>query len=336
MNWIKKNPHLLALAVLALALVASSVLIYLNTRSFDQKFASAMTPVTPDTKVTPLDIKVITTAEENALSPKTWRGQGLFIPEQYVIDSATNMPKKNKDASFYKDSLTKADIPNAWFDKYHLKTDDPNVPFADSDKDGFTNEDEWRGTGSTPGANSTDPNDPKSHPPYYTKLFLKQFVNVPFRLRFQGFEGDNPKAPKPDDTFQINALDLRQPSQFLKIGDMVPGTKFKLQKYEYKEVKDPKTDADVDVSELTLLDTESNEPIVLIKGIIVRAPDTSGVFIYEWPQPPITFSVKRFGKFVLLPDKDKFYKLLDINEKGALIETPSGEKVTILPDPRIH
>ncbi len=38
MNWIKKNPHLLTLCILALILIASSVMVVLNAQAFDEKF----------------------------------------------------------------------------------------------------------------------------------------------------------------------------------------------------------------------------------------------------------------------------------------------------------
>ena len=249
------------------------------------------------------------------------------------------MPKKVKETSFYKDSLTGQPIPNQWFEDHKLPLSDPKVQFGDPDKDGFLNEDEWRGTGATPGAAPTDPNSPESHPPYYTKLFLKKWVRVPFRLKFQTYDGD-PKKPEAMD-FQINTLDLRQPSEFLKIGDMVPKTKYKLQKFEFKEVENKKTGETNDVSELTLLNTESNDEIVLVKEQVKDSPDSFASLIYEWPQPqPPPFTVKKLQTFALPPDtkgtdgKPKLYKLLDISEKSALIQTPTGEKVTVSLDPR--
>ena len=52
---------------------------------------------------------------------------------------------------------------------------------------------------------------------------------------------------------------------FLKLGEAVPGTKFRLAKFEFKTRTDSKG-AHEDVSELTLQDVETKELTVLILG----------------------------------------------------------------------
>jgi len=83
------------------------------------------------------------------------------------------------------------------------------VPFQDPDGDGFTNEDEWRGSAMPriQTAGCTIPPIPTQGIPssYITKLFLKKWIRVPFRLLFQAYDGD---PAKPEEmTFQINAID---------------------------------------------------------------------------------------------------------------------------------
>ena len=94
---------------------------------------------------------------------------------------------------------------------------------------------------------------------------------VPFRLLFSAYDGD-PKKDAPEKfTFQINTIDLKQPSEFLKLGERVPNTKWKLTKFRFKELKGPTID-DEDVSELTLTNTETKEEILLILN---RVTDTT-------------------------------------------------------------
>ncbi len=64
-----------------------------------------------------------------------------------------------------------------------------------------------------------------SHPDYLSKLKLKSFSEEPFRLMFSSWVGD---------TFAINTIDLKEPTQFLKIGDTIAGTRFKIVKFERK------------------------------------------------------------------------------------------------------
>jgi hypothetical protein len=90
-----------------------------------------------------------------------------------------------------------------------------------------------------------------------------------FRLIFQSYDGD-PKQPQ-NMSFQINTLDRRQPSEFLKIGETIPGTKWKLLKFESKTKKGRDAD-DVDVSELTVINTETKETAVMVITKVVNLP----------------------------------------------------------------
>ena len=200
-----------------------------------------------------------------------------------------------------------------------------NVTKEDPDKDGFLNEDEWR--------EKTDPNNKDSHPPYVTKLFAGTWIKVPFRLLFNAIDGD-PAKDKPEKmSFQINTVDLRQPSEFLRLGETVSKTKFKLKSFQYKVIPDPNA-GDKDVSELTLVNSETNEEIILVKEKVTDSPDSFEMFDYQWPQPPVQIRVKKLQEFVLLPEKEKKYKLVDIKESEAVITLPSGENLTIKRDPR--
>ena len=239
------------------------------------------------------------------------------------------VPEKPDIIELYTDSLTGKKIPSAWFMKNGLPLLDPKVASQDPDKDGFTNEDEWR--------EGTDPNNKDSHPPYYTKLFLKRFEKVPFRLVVKAYDGD-PKRTKDYSkfSFQIDTIDLRQPSEFLHIGDMVPNTKFKVEKFEFKEKMNDKIGEMEDVSELTLVDTITGDKIVLIYNKVTDSPDVYANFEYEWTQPPKIIRVKKLQEFVLMPEVDDahHYKLLDINDTEAQIKLFDGKDYTVKMDPR--
>src|SRR5207253_4859111 len=68
-------------------------------------------------------------------------------------------------------------------------------------------------------------------------LKLKSFSQEPFRLVF---------ASRTEDTFGINTIDLRQPTQFVKIGDTIVGTHFRVAKFTEKTAKD-RYGTDIDV-----------------------------------------------------------------------------------------
>jgi hypothetical protein len=84
-------------------------------------------------------------------------------------------------------------------------------------------------------------------------------------LRFGAYDGDPKKTVPKDMAFQIMRLDVRQPSQFLKLGNIIKGTKFKLTKFEFKTRPNPKGDEE-DVSELTITNVETKEAAILVIG----------------------------------------------------------------------
>jgi hypothetical protein len=329
MDWIKKNYDQFLLVLAAVGLLGVAVLLMQRAQGFGDRFAAALVPGMPKKNVPPLELTPVDKAKETLEAPVQWKpGQEVahfLVAKRYIIDPQSKTPKQLSDVGFHRDSLTGETIPNQWFIDNRLDPLNAAIALEDTDKDGFLNEDEWRG--------KSDPNNADVHPQYVSKLFLVSWIKVPFRLLFNAVDG-NPKKDKPEKLeFQINTVDLRQPSEFLKLGQMVSRTKFKLKSFEFKEVPDPNAGTK-DVSELTLENTETGETIVLVKEKVTDSPDSFGLFEYKHPQPPTQIRVKKLQEFVLLPEKDKKYKLVDIKETEAVISLPSGEKLTVKPDPR--
>jgi hypothetical protein len=339
MSWIKKRYDQFVLVLAALALLGLSGMLALRAKNFSENFAAAQTTVVPGDKIPELDLSAVKKAEAQVAQPVKWEpakdtNKFVFAADRYIIDATTSLPKRPKDTPLYKDSLTGKDIPSSYFLDNGLALLDPGVPKQDPDKDGFTNEDEWRGD-RAPGdpaswSGSTDPNDPKAHPKLHTKLFLKQWIRIPFRLLFQAYDGD---PAKPEEmSFQINAVDRGRKTAFLKIGEKVANSPYILKKFELKMRENPKTKAQEDVSELTVTNTETNDDVILVKGQVTDSPDSSGLFDYQITGKDI--QVKKLQEFVLLPDTETRYKLVDIKEGQALIQLPGGENYIVTPDSR--
>ena len=96
--------------------------------------------------------------------------------------------------------------------------------------------------------------------------------HVPFPFLFTAYAGDAKKDGPEKMEFQINTIDLKQPADFLKIGEMVSRTKWKLTKFEIKTVRNAQTGEMDDVSELTLTHTETQAEVVLVLN---RVTDTA-------------------------------------------------------------
>ena len=137
---------------------------------------------------------------------------------------------------------------------------------------------------------------------------MKSFAQEPFRLVFASWV---------DATFALNTHDLKEPTQFLKIGDSIRGTKFKLVKFTEKYDTN-KYGTKVDVSELTLENRETHEPVTLVKEKIMISPESVANFVYEWGEGK-EFAVKKDQEFSLKPEEQIRYKLIDVLPRRALI-----------------
>lgn len=340
MDWIKKNYDRFTLALLALALLASAWVLWSNVNGFAGNFDAAMQTPVEDNKVVAVDTAKIDEARERFEKPVEWKpreaGAGkflhsglLFTSEPYYLNKVGQLVKPEGDA-LHNDSLTGKPIPNPWFMTNRLPLLDMSVPFQDPDGDGFLNQDEWRA--------NTDPNNKESHPAYETKLFLRQWLKQPFRFKFQGSDYE-PNAKLENVTFQINPLDAGGRTKFVKIGEDIEGTKFKVTKFEFKEVDNPGTGDTKDVSELTLTNTDG-ETVVLILDRVIDSPTQFAEFEYFWGvehgKPGAVFQVRKLQQFALKPkiDPKDLYKLLDVNHEEALIQRPNGENYQVPPVPK--
>jgi hypothetical protein len=335
MDWIKKNYDRFTLAVFAAALLGVAVMMFLNTSGFAERFSAAQANPAHNNTIPAVDTAVIDSARQQLETPAIWKdrdpkeGNGglLFTATRYLATPGGGLKKMEEDANWIH-SRFHSPIPNKWVLDQGFNALDKAQARTDADGDGFWNEDEW--------AYKTDPHKKDDHPAYHVLLFLKQWIKVPFRLKFQAYDGD-PKTPEKM-TFQLNTLDLRQPSEFLSIGDGVRNTKFKIMKFEFKEKLNPGTGSMEDVSELSVHNTETGDDVVLVLDKVVDSPNQFGKFDYYLVGKgisdgitPLEFTVAKLKEFVLKPEISLRYKLLDVNEHEAVIQLPDGKTTVTIP-----
>lgn len=305
MDFIRNFYERVLLVVVSLALLAFSALIIRNVAGFGKTFESVRGEVVGSKEIDTIDTSALDHAVELMKAPATWVRKGpLLVSRPHIEQEGRLINPEDQGYDLH------PPIPNKWIIDNELDLLDPNILNEDGDGDGFTVLEEWKA--------GTNPQDAASAPPYHNKLRLAEYISRPFRLLFAAYTGDR---------FQINTIDVSQPSQFLRVGEPIAGTKFKVASFEQKTRPNPRTGATDDISELTLENTDTGEKIVLVVEVTGNSPDSFGKFRYL--KDGSEFSVKRGANFKLPPDNIE-YNLVDISREKAVIKNlKSGEEVTV-------
>jgi hypothetical protein len=299
MDWLKSHYDRVTVIAAALLLFLCAVSIWRNAIAFGDNFLAAQISGPPKKPSPPGKASDLEKAIVKIQQPPQWTftgRSGLFVPEKHFI-GANNLP------ATLQTTLVHPPVPNEWLEQFNLPIADADVLTQDADGDGFTNLDEWQG--------HTNPIDKNSHPDYLTKLKLKSFTEEPFRLKFSSWVGD---------TFAINTIDLKQPTLFLKVGDVITGTRFKIVKFTEKYEPD-KYGTNMDVSELLLEQEDGKDRLTLVKEKVAMSPESVATFVYTWPAggERREFEARKDQEFSLKPQEEIKYKLIDVQPTKAVI-----------------
>ena len=296
MTWLRAHYDRAAVLAAAVFLLFSALLIIRSVSQFGENFSARQVSPPPRPALPPPKAIEMERATERLRRPAQWTfsgRSGLFVPEKHFID-ANGLPTTLQTTEVH------PPVPNEWLEEFGLPIADGDVLTQDPDADGFSNLEEWQ--------NHTKPIDQNSHPAFIAKLKMKSFVQEPFRLVFASWV---------DDTFAINTNDLKEPTQFLRLGDSIRGTKFQLLKFTEKHAAN-KYGTKIDVSELTLENRETRERVNLVKEKIMISPESVAKFVYAWSGRR-EFAVKKDQEFSLKPEEQIKYKLVDVQPAKAVI-----------------
>jgi hypothetical protein len=296
MTWIRAHYDRAAALAAALFLLCSGLLIVRSATQLDQNFSVLRVSPPPKPALPPSKAIEMEQANQRLRQPGQWTfsgRSGLFVPEKHFI-GANGLPATLQTTEIH------PPVPNEWLEEFGLPIAEGDVLSQDPDGDGFTNLEEWQ--------SRTKPTDRGSHPAFIAKLRMKSFVQEPFRLVFASWV---------DNTFAINTNDLREPTQFLRLGESIRGTKFKVLRFTEKHEAN-KYGTQIDVSELTLENRETSEQVNLVKEKIMISPESVANFVYAW-RGRREFAVKKDQEFSLKPEEQVKYKLVDVQSAKAVV-----------------
>src|SRR5437867_3470850 len=296
MDWIRTHYDRVTLIAAASFLFISAVSIWWSAVQFGNNLIAHQTAAQAKKASPPGKALEVDHAAEQLQQPAQWKSSGrsgLFVPEKHVI-GADGLPATLQNTQVH------PPVPNDWFEQFGLAIQDSDVLDQDPDSDGFTNLDEWQG--------GTNPTNKDSHPDYLTKLHLVSATEEPFRFVFASSVGG---------TFALNAIDQSEPTQFLKIGDVIRGTDFKIVKFTEKHERN-QYGTNVDVSELLLRHKDTHAQVTLVKEKVATSPQSVATFVYTWGGRR-EFEVRKDQEFSLKPVEEINYKLVDVQPNKAVI-----------------
>jgi len=306
LDWIKAHYDRVALIAAGIFLFISAISIWWNAIQFGNRLVAQPAPPPKNASPPPVATE-LDHAAERLQHPSQWKSStrsGLLVPEKHFI-GANGLPATLQNTQVH------SPVPNEWFERFNLPIQDADVLEQDPDGDGFTNLDEWQG--------GTDPTNKDSHPDYLTKLHLVSATEEQFPLIFASWVGG---------TFALNTIDQSEPTQFLKIGDVVRGTDFKIVKFTEKHERN-QYGTNVDVSELLLEHRDTHAQITLVKEKVATSPQSVATFVYTWGGRR-EVEVRKDQEFSLKPVEEIKYKLVDVQPAKAVIVN------TQKPDARIE
>ncbi len=326
MNWIKKNPAQLVLAIVALLMMAVAFVLYSNAGSFSEPFQAAHTSPSEDNKIPPTDLQIVTDRIASLEKPAEWTPKkgSLFISEKYLV----------KDGKLLKPTAEgpplNPPVPNQYIIKNNLDITSSTVLTEDVDKDGFNLLWEYAGMDGIQSTywpelepDSTDPTKAESHPPYHVRLYLVKIHKVRFRLLFRAYDYD-PKTKKC--TIQINPLDRGGKTEFVEQGATVKGTFWKFESFILNEK------GDKDESIANMVNTQNGQKLPLVYNQEGDSPESYAEFAYRWValggQPTKNFTKRKDETFMLDPEPEKNYKVIEIRKEEVDVLLPTGEKKT--------
>jgi len=294
-DWIKAHYDRVMLIAAGVFLFISAIWIWWSAIQFGNRLVAQ--PAAPQKAASPPAMAVeLDRAAQELEHPAQWKSStrsGLFVPERHFI-GANGLPATLQNTQVH------PPVPNEWFEQYALAIEDGDVLDQDPDGDGFTNLDEWQG--------GTDPTNKESHPDYLTKLHLVSATEEPFGYMLSSWVRGR---------FAINAIDQSEPTQFLKIGDVIRGTDFKIVKFTEKYDRN-QYGTRIDVSELLLEHRDSKVQVTLVTEKVATSPQSVATFVYAWGGRR-EFEVRKDQEFSLKPVEEIKYKLVDVQPSKAVI-----------------
>ncbi len=226
------------------------------------------------------------------------RSAPVVIPDGAARDNARSGFSDEENAKF-----------EAWCKKHSLDSKDPAMLEMDSDRDGYSNREEYIA--------GTNPRDPLSMPGVLDGVVLKDMkeVRVPALLR----EVKDGKA-------RVERLDTPG-TEMWEQGTAVKGLPYRVTSVKH-EVKADKHGVFSDVSRVTLENPETKEEVILVRDLPARSSQTHAVLLLaDGSEMKV-----RTDEVIELPgQKGKKFKVLELRPDQVVLEEMGTRRPLTIP-----
>jgi len=304
----------LILVIVAIAVIGISARFAVDALGFGEKFS--LEPAEKKNNIPETQVDRPTIAKSFVEKTQAWvttvKGEGptakpvpLFVSVPIVESGGKLIDITDPGAP-----LLRPPVSNIWLTSNNLDYLNSSVLSQDPDGDGFTSLAEWEA--------KTNPVDPKSHPPYATKLIFASRQQQDYILKF---------SARPDaERFQIMRVpSVKWPDRqnfLLKVGEISKDEQFRVESFKEAKAKSS-AGIEVDATEVTITYLPKQTTEVLIRNVEKPIPTYFAEMKFEL-DPQYKEYVKEGDAFNIAIDPETKYRVVKVDENSVTISYQTG------------
>ena len=341
MNWVKQNWDRALLLLISGLVIAGSAMLLLNNSSFKDRFTynrvaeNAKKREIEDTKVSEIDDAMGTRGDQVKWNYAKVNGKN-DVP---IFKSVILLQKGREVIDMMAGTPLRPPMTNEFLLEHKLDYTRTDVGARDDDDDGFSNLEEFHGVG----GKSTNPKDPKSHPPLTDKLYVKGRIEIPYSLEFIAKSSNlyNLRAVEGGEGGDASREYIEEGKLFVERFSVVPGS------FETRRVRDPRLNIERDAEFIKVRDEKSGKELELQKRVPLQLPTYQGELLFGLKvDSDLTvdqqshFGIDEAGNIHAAGSEAAagatWYRLLQIEETEALISPSDANGLVAEGAPKIR